>query len=143
MLQAKVARVLAMIRSSELKPDAGRAHRLFDLVDKEEHTQVIPEPATPEQSEESDYDEDELQTAHNEVINKKRPKMPDELFDEFSLVAHRLTSTIHVVKDFGEGLLACGRHRTVNMEDLEQDSIDPAVAPFCQRVLKVAFFLLD
>ncbi|CAK8986161.1 unnamed protein product, partial [Durusdinium trenchii] len=45
---------------------------LFDLVDKEEHTQVIPEPATPEQSEESDYDEDEPQTAHNEVINKKR-----------------------------------------------------------------------
>ena len=133
MLQAKVARVLAMIRSSELKPDAGRAHRLFDLVDKEEHTQVIPEPATPEQSEESDYDEDEPQTAHNEVINKKRPKMPDELFDEFSLVAHRLTGTIHVVKDFGEGLLACGRHRTVNMEDLEQDSIDPAVAAFCQQ----------
>ena len=122
-----------MIRSSELKPDAGRAHRLFDLVDKEEHTQVIPEPATPEQSEESDYDEDEPQTAHNEVINKKRPKMPDELFDEFSRVVHRLTGTIHVVKDFGEGLLACGRHRTVNMEDLEQDSIDPAVAAFCQQ----------
>ena len=49
--------------------------------------------------------------AHKAQLDLPRPVFPIDEVDEFTFVAHKLTGTVHVVKDDQTGKLACGRRR--------------------------------
>ena len=125
LLQRKVAQVLKQIQDGILKPDASRAERLKTLVDLDE------EGESSRESEESDYHEEHPPATHSASMNGGRPLLPPDVVDEFSFVAHKLTGTIHVVKDVEAGTLACGRKLTMNLESVDPVDFDAATVCFC------------
>ena len=135
LLQAKVSKVLAMVVSGELDPDASRASRLTRILQlNEQGEQDL-------QSDASDVDDTELVSIHSQIHRSEvtppvqqdslRPGIPLGDVDEYTFVAHKLTGTVHVIKDEQTGRLACGRRRTINMDHVEFANIDAATAPFC------------
>ena len=125
LLQRKVAQVLKQIQDGILKPDASRAERLKTLVDLDEEGESSVE------SEESDYHEEHPPAAHSASMNGGRPLLPPDVVDEFSFVAHKLTGTIHVVKDVDAGTLACGRKLTMNLTSVDPVDFDAATVCLC------------
>lgn len=135
LLQAKVSKVLAMVVSGELDPDASRASRLTRILQlNEQGEQDL-------QSDASDVDDTELVSIHSQIHRSEvtppvqqdslRPGIPLGDVNEYTFVAHKLTGTVHVIKDEQTGRLACGRRRTINMDHVEFANIDAATAPFC------------
>ena len=124
LLQAKVAKVLDKVLQGHLDPDASRATRLNQLLQ-------VGEPEQDEESAESDFEDTEVASIHSKCHLVERPSVPLGDADEYNFVAHKLTGTIHVVQDEDAGRLACGRRKTINMNQVEPDSIDSATAPFC------------
>ena len=124
LLQAKVAKVLDMVLQGHLDPDASRATRLNQLLQ-------AGEPERDEESAESDFEDTEAASIHSKCHLLERPNVPLGEVDEYNFVAHKLTGTIHVVQDEEAGRLACGRRKTINMNQVDPDAIDSATAPFC------------
>ena len=110
---------------ASLKPDASRAERLKTLVDLD----CGEESSTP--SEESDYHEEHPPAVHSASMNEGRALLPPDVVDEFSFVAHKLTGTIHVVKDVDAGTLACGRKLTMNLTSVDPVDFDAVTVCFC------------
>ena len=136
LLQAKVSKVISMVVSGELNPDASRASRLNQILHNDEQVEQELH------SDDSDVDDTELVSNHSqihwgEVAPQDQPVLPRQAFpmgevDEYTFVSHKLTGTsIHVIRDEQTGKLACGRRKTINMETLEFANIDAATAPFC------------
>ena len=124
-----------MVVSGELDPDASRASRLTRILQlNEQGEQDL-------QSDASDVDDTELVSIHSQIHRSEvtppvqqdslRPGIPLGDVDEYTFVAHKLTGTVHVIKDEQTGRLACGRRRTINMDHVEFANIDAATAPFC------------
>ena len=111
LLQAKVAKVLDMILQGHLDPDASRAARLNQLLQVAEDIEAAP--------------------IHSKCHLLEKPSVPLGDADEYNFVAHKLTGTIHVVQNEDTGRLACGRRKTINMDQVDPDAIDSATAPFC------------
>ena len=65
------------------------------------------------------------------LMNGGRPLLPPDVVDEFSFVAHKLTGTIHVVKDVDAGTLACGRKLTMNLTSVDPVDFDAATVCLC------------
>ena len=135
LLQAKVSKVLAMVVKGELSPDASRASRLNQILQNDEQIGQV------EASDDSDVDDGDLVSVHSQIhrvegshqaqLDASRPAFPIDEVDEFTFVSHKLTGTVHVVKDEQNGKLACGRRRTINMESVDSVNIDASTASFC------------
>eukprot|EP00435_Cladocopium_sp_Y103_P063746 s1743_g25.t1 len=125
LIQSKIATVLNLIKDGNLTPDASRVERLSQLISE----RVVDD--TAQQSSDSEFDDTQEVSIHSRVHLQDRPCIPVDEADEFTFVAHKLTGTIHVLKDATEGKLACGRRKTLNMSELEPTEVDAATAPFC------------
>ena len=113
LLQAKVAKVLNLITTGQLEPDASRATRLSKMLPQTEDN-----PDVEEDSAESDFEDTEGDSIHSKNHMGSRPSVPLGAPEEYQFVEHKLTGTIHVVQDESSDKLACGRQKTINMRDL-------------------------
>ena len=125
LLQAKVAKVLDMVANDELEPDSSRASRLRKMLRDEDQEGEV------EGSAESDFEDTEVPTMHSKLHMGERPSIPLGEPDEYVYVAHKLTGTVHVLQDEETDRLACGRVKTINMDQVEPNALDAATAPFC------------
>ena len=66
------------------------------------------------ESGESEYQEEDPPEIHVASMSNEQAIIPADIVDEFSFVSHRLTGTVHVIKNAEENLLACGRRLTMN-----------------------------
>jgi len=136
MLQSKISKVLDLIVQGTLVPDASRAERLFHILGRG-HQSVE------EVSSESDCEDVDLPSIHSKVHHSERQPVPLGEPDEYSFVSHKLTGTVHVLRDHEENKLACGRKRTINLVDVAPTEIDAATAPFCIQCSAVIKSLND
>ena len=125
LLQRKVSQVIKQIKDGILRPDVSRAERLKVLVDLDE------EGEQPSESGESEYHEEDPPEIHVASMSNEQAIIPSEVVDEFSFVSHRLTGTVHVIKDAEENLLACGRRLTMNLLAVDPADFDVSTACFC------------
>lgn len=113
----------------------GSGYGLNQILQNDEQTGQV------EASDDSDVDDGDLVSVHSQIhrvggshqaqANDSRPALPIDEVDEFTFVSHKLTGTVHVVKDEQNGRLACGRRRTINMESVDSVNIDASTASFC------------
>ena len=125
LLQRKVSQAIKQIKDGILRPDVSRAERLKVLVDLDE------EGEQPSESGESEYHEEGPPEIHVASMSNEQAIIPSEVVDEFSFVSHRLTGTVHVIKDAEENLLACGRRLTMNLLAVDPADFNVSTACFC------------
>ena len=110
-----------------LAPDVGRAECITRLMDRDEE-----EESSESHDDEAEPDYDELDPPRHNVfeINQARPCLTVDETDEHLFVAHRLTGTLHLVKDQEKGLLVCGRKMTIALQLIEPTEVDAPQASF-------------
>ena len=129
MLQYKVLKLINLIRTKKLKPDASRAERLAMMVengstgDPSELSEVAQEPeieASDEESQDVDLDEeDDLTTELDGHLGAEREQVPEH-GDEFLWYIHCFTGVAHAAQIVSlEDRLLCGRPITVNLVSIE------------------------
>ena len=142
LLQYKVMKVLTLIDTGRLKPDASRAERLSMLISHDEGNdepsveQEI-EPQIEESEDESDdCDHEEvghLQSGLDDMLEAVRDAIPEE-DDDYLWYIHCFTGVVHVaVQEYEEQevRLACGRALTTNLIKSYANSAEVKCGLFC------------
>ena len=143
MLQYKVLKLINLIRTKKLKPDASRAERLAMLVDNgstgdaSELAEVVQEPeieASDEDSQEVDLDEeDDPTTDLDSHLDAEREKVPEQ-GDEFLWYMHCFTGVVHAAQIVAlEDRLLCGRPITVNLVSIEVGGAEARTGLMCMQ----------
>ena len=143
MLQYKVLKLINLIRTKKLKPDASRAERLAMMVENgstgnpSELSEVIEEPeigASDEESQDVDLDEEDDPTADlDDRLSAERDQVPEH-GDEFLWYIHCFTGVVHAAQIVSlEDRLLCGRPITVNLVSIEVSSAEARTGLMCMQ----------
>ena len=138
LLQYKVSKLISLIKSQQLQPDASRAQRLSMLLSNDEssHSHLARDQVdlTAElvNSDDSDdhYVDDDAPLLHVRPLEKDaRDPVPEEA-NLNKWFVHSYTGMVHGMMP-GTDLLACGRRVTVNLNETSLDQIDVDAASMC------------
>ena len=142
LLQYKVMKVLTVIDTGRLKPDASRAERLSMLMSNDDEKEGAPleqevEPQLEESEDESeDCDHEEvghLQSGLDDMLEPVRDSVPEE-DDSYPWYIHCFTGVVHVaIQEYEEQevRLACGRALTTNLIKSYANSAEVKCCLFC------------
>ena len=145
LLQYKVSKLINLIRTERLKPDASRAERLSMMVRSEAHphdediAEVWEPPhlaASDDDSEDVDLDEvGDQQNGLDYSLELDRDPIPLERFD-LEWYIHSFTGVVHAAQfSLGEGetRLLCGRAITVNLVSTDVESSELKTGLMCMQ----------
>ena len=144
MLQYKVLKLINLIRTSKLKPDASRAERLAMMVengstaDTSVLSEEVQEPEIEASDEESQDDvdldgEDDPTTDLDGHLGAGREQVPEH-GDEFLWYIHCFTGVVHAAQVVSlEDRLLCGRPITVNLVSIEVGSAVARTGLMCMQ----------
>ena len=143
MLQYKVLKLINLIRTSKLKPDASRAERLATMVengstaDASVLSEEVQEPeieTSDEESQDVDLDgEDDPTTDLDGYFGAEREQVPEH-GDEFLWYIHCFTGVVHAAQVISlEDRLLCGRPITVNLVSIESGSAEARTGLMCMQ----------
>lgn len=145
LLQYKVTKLLSLLRSEKLKPDASRAERLNMLVAQgsgDQDSEIAAEWQEPEIAA-SDEDSDDVHADHcddslddlNRHLNDVRAPIPDNA-QSYVWFIHAFTSVAHAMhtsSDPDSGKLLCGRTVSINLRRTRLDSLEMKTGLMCMQ----------
>lgn len=141
LLMYKVQRVLDLIKSGQLKPDASRAERL-SMMFEENESNVVPlkgvelaeeKPLNLESDDDSnDADLSDEDHACLDLGNQERGEVPPDSI-LYSWYVHRLSSILHAKDSLVGNKLCCGRSITPNLKEIEHEQINSQIHFMCHQ----------
>ena len=140
MLQYKVCKLISLIKTGRLKPDASRAERLSMMLDEGATDAFHDADDTPLNLESSSDDSDDVASPGDE-LEVDGDKSDDSLErGDFSFVSeaeqwvvHVFTGVAHYQMDQSDPRLACGRTITTNLRVVGRHELDDAGAVLCKQ----------
>ena len=140
MLQYKVSKLISMIKTGRLKPDASRAERLAMMIEADEggSDEVPPEEHIEYQPSEDDSEDVASPCAELDLPEFGVPDDSDR--GDFSLVTgadqwlvHAFTGVAHFQPDESDARLACGRAITVNLRVIDHTDLLASDSILCKQ----------
>ena len=126
MLQYKVSKLISMIRTGKLKPDASRAERLSMMIEADEDGGDNVPAEEPVKYLPSEDDSEDVRSPCAELDLPELGVPDDSDRGDFSMVTgadqwlvHAFTGVAHFQPDESDARLACGRAITVNLRVIE------------------------
>ena len=150
LLQYKVLKLINLIRTKRLKPDASRAERLSMMVgnqasgEQEELSEAFQEPDRPDieasadESEDADLDDDSGPPGGlDNYLEDTRDPVPEH-GDEFLWYMHCFTGVVHAADIASpEDRLLCGRSLTVSLVSIDVSSTEARTGLMCMQCSSV------
>lgn len=141
LLQYKVAKMISLVKSGKLKPDASRSERLSMMLEEGVTDDDADQRLEPEIDLASSNDEsDDLGSPVAELALSESEKETPSEHDGFSMVGevemwciHNFTGVAHYQMDEADQRLACGRAITTNLRTISRQELDRSSAVFCKQ----------
>lgn len=140
MLQNKACKLIGLIKTGRLKPDASRAERLSMMLDADTSTALNEADDTPLNLESSSDDSDDVASPVDEFEVDEDKSDAGSVRGDFSLVnevqqwvVHVFTGVAHDQIDESDQRLACGRAITTNLRLVSRHELDDCGAVLCKQ----------
>ena len=141
LLQYKVAKMINLVKSGKLKPDASRSERLSMMLEEGVTDDDADQRLEPEVDLASSDDEsDDVGSPVAELALSGSEKETPSEHDGFSIVGdvemwciHNFTGVAHYQMDEADQRLACGRAITTNLRTISRHELDRSSAVFCKQ----------
>ena len=122
MLQYKVSKLISMIRTGKLKPDACRAERLSMMIEADEDGGDNIPAEEPIDYQSSDDDSEDIDRGDVSLVTGA---------DQW--LVHAFTGVAHFQPDESDTRLACGRPITVNLRIIEYTDLLASDSVLCKQ----------